>query len=189
MAIEDRGPGAGSRRIRVWDPLVRVLHWSLVGCIALAWTTTVWLVGWHQPVGWLALAIVAVRTAWGWIGPRHARFSDFVRGPAATWRYARGVLAAREPRHLGHNPLGGWMALTLFTWIGALALTGWLYTTDRYWGDETVEWVHEWLAWSLIGLVVMHVIGVVVASRRHRENLVRAMFDGRKRAPEDGDIA
>lgn len=70
--------------------------------------------------------------------------------------------------------------LALFAWIGGLALT---------WGDETVERVHELLAWSLIGLIAVHVIGVVVASRRHRENLVRAMFDGRKRAPADGDIA
>ena len=182
-------PDPAGNRILVWDPLVRVLHWSLVACVVLGWTTTVWLVGWHQPVGWLALAIVLVRTAWGWIGPRHARFADFVRGPAATWRYARHALGALEPRHLGHNPLGGWMVLALFAWIGGLALTGWLYTTDRYWGDETVERVHELFAWSLIGLVAVHVIGVVVVGRRHRENLVRAMFDGRKRAPEDGDIA
>lgn len=189
MARSVRTDRAVRRCIRVWDPLVRILHWSLVACVVLGWTTTVWRVGWHQPIGWLALAIVAVRALWGWVGPRYARFADFVRGPGATCRYARLLLAAREPRHLGHNPLGGWMVLALFAWIGALALTGWLYTTDRYWADETVEWLHELLAWSLIGLVAMHVTGVVVASRRHRENLVRAMVDGRKRAPEDGDIA
>ena len=189
MATDPPSERSGSPRVRVWDPLVRILHWSLVACVTLGWTTTVWLIGWHQPVGWLALAIVVVRIAWGWSGPRHARFADFVRGPATTWRYARRALAAREPRHLGHNPLGGWMVLTLFAWIVAIALTGWLYTTDRFWGDETVERVHEWLACSLLGLVAVHVIGVVVASRRHRENLVRAMLDGRKRAAEDGDIA
>jgi len=84
---------------------------------------------------------------------RRARFAGFVRGPRQTLGYARTVLRRREPRHLGHNPLGGWMVLALFAWIGALALTGWLYTTDRYWADETVEWLHELLAWSLIGLV------------------------------------
>ena len=180
----------GGATRRVWDPAVRLLHWALVLSFALGWaTTTRWLGAWHLAVGWAALAIVAARIAWGFAGPRYARFAQFVRGPGATLAYARRVLAGREPRHLGHNPLGGWMVLALFAWIGGLALTGWLYTTDRYWGDETVERVHELFAWSLIGLVAVHVIGVVVAGRRHRENLVRAMVDGRKRAPEDGDIA
>ena len=73
--------------------------------------------------------------------------------------------------------------------VAALALTGWLYTTDRFWGDVTVERMHEALAWSLLGLVAIHVAGVLVASRRHRENLVRSMIDGRKRAPGEDDIA
>jgi cytochrome b len=106
-----------------------------------------------------------------------------------TLRYARRTLAGTEPRHVGHNPLGGWMVLALFAWIAGLALTGWLYTTDRFWGDETVERIHEAVAWSLLGLVAIHVAGVLVASRRHRENLVRSMVDGRKRAPNGDDVA
>jgi cytochrome b len=35
----------------------------------------------------------------------------------------------------------------------------------------------------------LHVGGVVFASRHQRENLIAAMFDGRKRAPRDDDIA
>ena len=175
--------------VRVWDPAVRVLHWTLVAGVALGWSTTEWFGDWHKPVGYAALAVVVVRIAWGLIGPPHARFASFVRSPAVTVRYARLALSGHAPRYVGHNPLGGVMVIALFSCIGALALTGWLYTTDRYWGDETVERVHELFAWSLIGLVAVHVIGVVVAGRRHRENLVRAMVDGRKRAPEDGDIA
>ena len=177
------------RPVSVWDPGVRVFHWTLVACVALAWVTLDWLVDWHQPIGWVALALVVARIVWGFVGPRHARFAQFVRGPATTARYARRVVAETEPRHLGHNPLGGWMVLAFFAWIAALALTGWLYTTDRFWGDETVERMHEALAWSLLGLVAIHVAGVLVASRRHRENLVRSMIDGRKRAPGEDDIA
>jgi cytochrome b len=99
------------------------------------------------------------------------------------------VLAATEPRHAGHDPLGGWMVLAFFAGIAGLALTGWLYTTDPFWGDEIVERIHGALAWSLLGLVAIHVAGVLVASRRHRENLVRSMIDDRKRAPRDGDVA
>src|SRR5262249_31715504 len=99
------------------------------------------------------------------------------------------VLAAHEPRHLGHNPLGAWMILALFACVGGLALTGWLYTTDRFWGDETVERIHVALAWTMLSLVVLHVAGVLLASLRHRENLVAAMFSGEKRDAHEGDEA
>jgi len=183
--------GAGAQPTRtlvVWDPLVRVLHWSLVIAVALGWATTFWLGGWHLAVGWTALAIVVVRIAWGFVGPRRARFSSFVRGPRVAARHARRVLAGDEPRHLGHNPLGGWMIVALLLVVVGLAFTGWLYTTERFWGDETVEQVHVGLAWAILALVAMHVAGVVVAAFRHRENLVASMLDGKKRAPRGDDI-
>lgn len=175
--------------VRVWDPAVRVLHWALVAGVALGWATTEWFGDWHKAVGYAALALVVIRIVWGAIGPRHARFTSFVRGPSATARYARLALRRRAPRHVGHNPLGGWMVVAMFACIGALALTGWLYNTDRFWGDETVELIHEALAWTLVALIALHVGGVVFASVHQRENLIGAMFHGRKRAPRDGDIA
>jgi len=177
-----------TRSLVVWDPLVRILHWSLAVAVAFGWATTFWLGGWHRAVGWTALAIVVVRVVWGFIGPRRARFASFVRGPSATTRYARHVLAGDEPRHVGHNPLGGWMIVALLVVVVALAFTGWLYGTERFWGDETVELVHLGLAWAIVALVAGHVAGVVAVALRHRENLVAAMFDGRKRAPRDDDI-
>ena len=81
------------------------------------------------------------------------------------------------------------MVLLLWAWVLGLALTGWLYTTDRFFGDETVEWLHDALAWSLLPLVLLHLGGVVLAGRRHRESLIRAMVDGRKRAPQGDDVA
>jgi cytochrome b len=174
---------------RVWDPVVRALHWSLVATFALGWATTEWFGAWHQPVGYAALAIVAARIAWGFVGPRYARFSQFVRGPRRTFGYARLVLAANEPRHLGHNPLGASMVLALLLCIALLALTGWLYRTDRFWGDATVERAHIALAWTTLALAALHVAGVALASFRHRENLLAAMLTGRKRDADKGDIA
>jgi cytochrome b len=176
------------RDLRVWDPLLRVLHAALIAGVALGWATTEWLGDWHEPVGWAALAVVAVRIAWGFVGPRSARFAQFVRGPRATLRYARLFAQRREPRHVGHNPLGACMVLAFFACIGGLAFTGWLYKTDRFFGDETVEQIHLALAWGVVALAVLHVIGVLVASLRHRENLVAAMIDGRKRSPVDDDV-
>jgi len=175
-------------RVRVWDPAVRVLHWTLVAAFVLAWATTVGFAGWHEPIGYAGLAIVAVRIAWGFAGPRTARFASFVRGPRATTAYLRLFLRGAAPRHLGHNPLGAWMILTLIACMVALGVTGWLYRTDRFWGDETLERVHTVLAWAMLALVVVHVAGVAISSFRHRENLVAAMFNGTKRRPEQGDI-
>jgi len=112
-----------------------------------------------------------------------------VRGPRRTLAYARRFLVAEEPRHLGHNPLGACMILTLLACVGGLALTGWLYTTDRFFGDETVDAIHQVLAWTLLALIGLHLAGVIFTSLRHRENLVRAMFDGKKPAPRDTDVA
>jgi cytochrome b len=174
--------------VRVWDRAIRVLHWALAASVGLGWATTVWFGDWHQRVGYVALAVVVVRLVWGWRGPRYARFAQFVRVPAAVWRYARLVSQRREPRYLGHNPLGACMAIAFLACIGALALTGWMYTTDRFWGDETVERVHIALAWTIAVFAVLHVVGVLAASARHRENLSAAMLHGVKRDAAPGDV-
>jgi cytochrome b len=168
----------------VWDPLVRVGHWSLVICIAVAWATGEGGKGWHEGFGYAALAIITVRLLWGFVGPHYARFSEFLRTPAATLAYGLRVLAGTEPRHLGHNPLGGWMIVLLLTCIALTGFTGWLYTTDRFWGVEWVGEIHEVLASTLLVLIALHVAGVVLASKRHHENLVAAMLHGRKRAED-----
>ena len=182
-------PDAAPDALAVWDRPVRVLHWVLVGAVALSAIGLVALFGVHQPAGYIALAAVLARVAWGVAGGRSARFALFVRGPRASLRYARAAARGRAPRYLGHNPLGGWMVVALMGCVAALALTGWLYTTDAFWGDETVERVHRALAWTLLGLVVLHLAGVLHTGWRHRENLVAAMWSGRKRAPSGDDVA
>ena len=172
--------------MRVWDPLVRVLHWTLVASVLGAWLTaeiereTARRV--HEWLGYTALTVITLRFLWGWVGSRYARFTDFVLGPARTFAYTRSVLARTEPRYLGHNPLGGWMVVALLAMVAAAGLTGWLMVTDRFWGVEWVEDLHEALANMLFALIGMHVGGVIYTSLHHRENLVRAMFTGRKRA-------
>ncbi len=183
-AREAGGPG-----VRVWDPLVRIGHWALVIGIAASWLTRHGGGKWHEWLGYAVLAVVATRVVWGFAGPRYARFAQFAYSPAATLEYARQVLARREPRHLGHNPLGGWMVVALLVTTAAVCLSGWLFTTDAYWGVKWVEDVHEGLTNALLALVAVHIGGVVFSSLRHRENLVAAMFHGRKAAPRPEDVA
>ena len=178
-------PGSG---IRVWDPVIRAGHWTLAGCIAIAWGTRTGGHALHEVFGYGALAIAFGRLIWGFVGPLPTRFSGFVRAPAATLAYARQVIAGNEPRYVGHNPLGGWMIVALLSMVGAVGASGWLSTTETYWGVKWVAELHEALSDLLLALVALHVAGVLLASRRHRENLVAAMLHGRKRAREQGDL-
>lgn len=171
--------------IPVWDVLVRILHWSLVLTVATAWLTRHSPGRWHEWLGYATLAIVAVRTIWGFAGSGYARFADFVQPAAVTFSYARDVVAGREARFIGHNPLGGWMVVMLLSMVVLVGVTGWLYTTDRYWGVEWVEELHETLSNILFLFVALHILGVVFTSVRHRENLPAAMLHGRKRPPPD----
>ena len=175
-------PSTARSPVKVWDPLVRIGHWCLVASVAAAWFTREGYGVWHERIGYAALAIVCIRVVWGFAGPHYARFKEFVRTPAATLDYARRVATASEPRHLGHNPLGGWMIVLLFAVIALVGLSGWLYTTDQYWGVAWVGELHETLTHALLVLAALHVGGVALASYRHRENLVAAMLHGRKRA-------
>lgn len=167
---------------------MRVLHWTLAASVAAAWLTREGWGRWHEWIGYAALALVALRIAWGFVGTRYARFAQFVRGPAAVLRYAGRFLARSEPRHLGHNPLGGWMIVALVVNVVLAGASGWLYTTDSYWGVEWVANLHDALSTSLLVLIALHVAGVAITSVRHRENLVAAMLHGRKRPPASTDV-
>lgn len=175
--------------VRVWDLAVRVFHWSLVISFAVAWLSAEDWRDLHLWAGYAAVALVAFRVVWGFYGSRYARFRQFLRGPRTVIAYLKDVAAGRELRHLGHNPAGAAMILALLLCMVGLCLTGWLYTTEAFWGVAWVEETHEILANLLLALVGLHVAGVVLASRRHHENLVRAMVSGRKRVPSAFDVS
>ena len=110
--------------IKVWDPLVRVLHWLLVAAFTVAWVTADEESRWHELSGYVFVVLVVLRILWGFIGTRYARFSDFVHSPATLGGYARDLLAGRAKRYLGHNPLGGAMVVTLLLSLLVMSLTG-----------------------------------------------------------------
>jgi len=173
------------RTVKVWDILVRIFHWSFAACFAGAWLTaeSERFRDIHVFLGYTMLGLVAFRVLWGLVGPRHARFSSFVRGPTAVARYLRSLLAGRPEHHVGHNPAGA-VAIVLLLALAALAgASGWAVYNDL--GGEWLEESHEFLASAMLAIVAVHLAGVAVASWLHRENLVRAMLTGRKNAPQD----
>jgi cytochrome b len=167
--------------VKVWDPFVRVFHWSVAALFLLAYVTGDEIEQVHIVAGYTIAGLLALRIVWGFVGPRHARFTDFVRSPRTVLAYVRDVMLLRAPRYLGHNPAGGIMIVALIVMLTGTCITGYMMTTDAYWGSEEFEEVHEVFANLTVGLVVVHILGVIVASFEHRENLVRAMVTGRKR--------
>jgi cytochrome b len=163
-------------RIAVWDPFVRAFHWSLALTYLGTWLTAEEWAGLHEQLGYFVLGLIGLRVVWGLIGTRHARFGDFVRGPAATLAYLRSLLGGRPQHYLGHNPAGGWMVILLMLSLVATAASGILV------GGEEGLWeeLHEGLANLSLLLVAVHITGVVAASLLHGENLVRAMLTGHK---------
>ncbi len=207
-------------RVTVWDPLVRVGHWALVAAFAVAYLSAeeegadapallhVWC-------GYAIGVIVALRVVWGFVGPRNARFSEFVRGPGAVVRELGDLVRGRAARHLGHGPAAGAMIVALLVCLAATVATGLVAYGDRGKGplaraasitttsadaataradentqregehsESSIGELHSTIANVTLALIVLHILGVAVASRAHRENLVAAMITGKKRAED-----
>ncbi|MBS0563517.1 MAG: cytochrome b/b6 domain-containing protein [Proteobacteria bacterium] len=173
---------------RVWDPLVRLFHWSLVASFATAWLSANRTEALHMWAGYAALGLIASRVVWGVVGTRHARFADFVRHPRIVIAYLRDIVRGTEARHIGHNPAGGAMVIALMAGVAALGLTGWMMYTDAWYGDDRLAALHGFIADGVLILILLHLAGVALASLRHSENLVRAMVTGAKRPPGRNDI-
>jgi len=112
----------------VWDPLVRFGHWALVAAFAVAYFSAEEEAGGPDPLhvwgGYVVGAIVVLRVLWGFVGPRHARFSDFVRSPIVALGYFRDLLYGRARRYMGHSPAGGAMVIALLVCLAATVATG-----------------------------------------------------------------
>jgi cytochrome b len=165
----------------VWDPLVRLFHWTLAVAFATAWATADELQRLHELAGYFITALLVARVLWGFIGEEHARFADFLHRPAVVVRYLTDELRGRATRFTGHSPAGGAMVIAMLVVLGLTAGTGILMSIGGLADNEWLEEVHEFGAGLALFLVVLHVAGVIWASALHRENLVKAMITGRKR--------
>jgi len=180
--------------IKVWDPFVRFFHWTLLAAFILVFSTEDDMQFVHNAAGYLMLGLLTCRLVWGLIGTRHARFTDFIAMPSTIIRYLKEIKSGTAKRYLGHNPAGGAMiiamiivlALAIFTGIGMERSTlpagfaSWFSLFDGI-GNRSLKHLHEFFANLSLLLIVAHVAGVFLGSWQHRENLIRAMIDGKKR--------
>ena len=210
--------------IKVWDIAIRVFHWALVVCFAIAFISSEDSRKLHVIFGYSVLFLVLFRILYGFVGTKYARFSDFLYHPAQISDYLKGLLIGRPKHYIGHNPAGGFMIFIMLLSLLALTLTGLKaygvkghgpmakheisfmtnafadsddkqnydehnnrklrsqksHRAEKNEKDEFWEVVHEAMAYFTLFLVSIHIMGVLVSSLVHRENLIKAMITGRK---------
>ncbi len=197
MTQQQENDGKRATRVRVWDIPIRLFHWALVSCFVIAWLTLDnRYLEVHVFAGYLMGGLIVFRLLWGFIGGPYARFHDFAFGWSEVRDYLKSVLNKRPPHFLGHNPAGSW-AIYLLLGLGLLTVISGLLA---FGGEEQhgplagllnfpqghlAHVFHEWLSWLMLGVVIIHLIGVLVESLLHRENLVAAMLTGYKSSVTD----
>ena len=188
-------------QIKVWDIGVRLFHWSLVLFFTIAYISEdIELI--HVYAGYVITGLILFRLLWGLIGSKYARFSNFIYGKKTALIYLRSLFTKQPQHYIGHNPIAGWMIITLLIFISLITWSGMeLYAADGKGPlanvavefisaanadddgdkvDSIWEDIHESLANLTLLFIFVHVAGVLFSSLIHRENLVRSMITGYK---------
>ena len=186
--------GYGKPTKAVWDGALRLFHWALVACIAGAWATQELgpaYMDWHMAFGCTALALIVWRVAWGFLGPRTARFADFVRPPGEIYAYAKSWRAPKHRHLAGHNPIGGLSIVLMLFMVAIQAVTGlgnsddilfagpWHHTLNEAVSNR-MSYIHSLNFWLLATIIFLHVVAIATHWLVLREDLVTPMLTGRK---------
>ncbi|MGD9259290.1 MAG: cytochrome b/b6 domain-containing protein [Desulfobacterales bacterium] len=188
--------------ILVWDIPTRLFHWLIVALVAASFVSA--KIGgnamqYHEWSGVTIIALLVFRIVWGFFGSQPSRFEDFMKGPAAVWRYAEGLVKGNPVSYLGHNPLGGWSVLAMLLVLMLQACLG-LFANDdiitegplyMWVNKETSDWltkIHRLNQYVLMGLVAIHLFAVAFHYYVKRENLLKPMITGIKHWAGDNDV-
>ncbi len=176
------------RRILVWDVPTRVFHWLQALSFAVAYLTAFSerMRNYHAALGYILLGLIVFRLLWGFVGTRYARFSSFLFNPKEIVAYLSAMVKGRPAHYLGHNPAGSvsvWLLLALGLFIG---VTGVLALQDDA-SDLVIE-LHGFATNVMLGVIALHLVGVLTSSLLHRENLVHSMLSGLKSAESEKGI-
>jgi cytochrome b len=173
-------------RLSLWDPLVRLFHVSLAVVFTANYLFNESGGDWHTWLGYYAVAWLAVRCVWGFVGPKSARWTDFWPTPARLRRHVLSLIKRTPEHRLGHSPLGALVMLLMMLMILTLGLTGWsMQEVDALWGADWPLQIHETVANALAALVILHIAAALYESFSVRDNLPLSMITGRRRPLPD----
>jgi cytochrome b len=171
--------------VEVWDLPLRIFHWALAASVLIAWFSANILDTVHEIAGYTVLVLIAFRIVWGFTGTRYSRFQNSVQSLRTVllhlWQFAHG----QSGRYLGLNPAGAAMSYALLVLLAVSTVSGWMQITERFFGVDWVEKLHTYSSNLVLLLAVLHVLGVLLTCALQKENLVRAMITGKKRARDE----
>jgi Ni,Fe-hydrogenase I cytochrome b subunit len=199
---------SGLRSAPVYDPALRLLHWSnaLLVLALLATGLVAQLLqfgalasdlrGWHGIVGNAFVVGLLGRLLWGWIGPRHARWTSMWQ-PQAWAEALRKRQIFIEPSRFGHHPVASLAYLAVYTLMLVLVVSGLILLAIKQghgplspWLEGQIAWKH-WTLWAhqlaaygLLAFVVAHLSALVLHHRIHRLPVAQSMISGIQSLPE-----
>lgn len=170
---------------KLWDPLIRLFHWSIAGIFIANYFFNEAGESWHQWLGYIAITWLVVRFFWGFFGAGAARWSDFFPTPARLKKHISALVKGEHYHRMGHSPLGGLVMILMMLCILSLGITGFMMEeVDYFWGEDWVQNLHDWIASTLLALVLVHIVAALFESYRLKENLPLSMITGNRRKVE-----
>lgn len=170
-----------TEKVRIWDPFIRLFHWT----VATLFLLDFWVLEDgdppHEWAGYVVGGLVALRLVWGFFGPHNARFASFFPTPKRVKQHVTDLKNKQLDPTEGHNPLGGAMVIALLLMLGVVSFSGWMLNWDRFWGVDWVEELHETSANITMIMVVIHVSAVVLIGRLTHIPLIGPMITGKRR--------
>ncbi len=169
-------------RVLIWDLPVRVFHWLFtagwIGALAIALlaSRSSLVFPYHSLIGLVLAFMLVLRIVWGFAGTRHARFGSFVFGPRNVLGYFKRALTWKETRWTGHNPGSAYVIFGMLALTAAQVVTGLMVGG----GDRGWKKIHELLAYGMLALIAVHVLGIILHTLRHRDAIALSMISGRK---------
>lgn len=174
------------QHIRIWDIPTRLFHWLLVAgligafCIAQFGGKRGAAFPYHAMIGLVLAAMVLLRIVWGFIGTRYARFGSFLFPPGAVVDYLKGIKTGDPVKHAGHNPASSYAIFLMLALVLAIVGSG----LGKAYDIEALGEVHEATVYALLAVAGVHVLGVLLHTLRHKENLTLSMVSGKKLVPD-----
>ena len=189
-----RDSKTGTRRLKVWDPWVRLVHWSIVLLLPFSiWTAKTDRWDLHMLAGYTMLTLILFRIAWGLVGSHTARFRNFLRSPLEAVRHLGHLRRRQAAVEIGHNAAGGWMVLVLLGILLLQAGTGLFANHDVGFTysqhgplamavsestSELATSIHLRVYWVIIAAAVLHILAIVTYRVLRGQNLVGPMITG-----------
>ena len=170
----------------IWDLPTRVMHWMLaIGfcgafLLAILGEDNHRVFPYHMLFGLAVLPVVLFRIVWGIVGTKYARFTSFFHSPNIIVQYVTSTIRKQAKRYPGHNPAASYVMLAIILLIGLNATTG-ILLVNGYWGLEDI---HPVIAYILLGLIGLHIVGLITHTIQHREAIALSMITGKKQTEE-----